>query len=65
MPLLLEIVRKLQFALLTATQRFAHEFLFKRLKNEAKQMIQVARGRSHLQGWFGDGRLESAANVLV
>jgi hypothetical protein len=65
MTLLREIERKLQLALLTATQFFAHENLFERLKNEAKRMIQVARGRSHLQGWFGDGRPESAANVLA
>ena len=65
MTLLCEIVRTLQLALLTAMQFFAHENLFERLKNEAKRMIQAARGRSHLQGWFGDGRPESAADVLV
>jgi hypothetical protein len=64
MTLLCEIVRTLQLALLTATQFFAYENLFERLKTEAKRMIQVAQGRSHLQGRFGDGRPESAANVL-
>jgi hypothetical protein len=65
MTLLCEIVHTLQLALLTAMQFFAHENLFERLKNEAKRMIQAARGRSHLQVWFGGGRPESAANVLA
>jgi hypothetical protein len=65
MTLLCEIVRTLQLALLTAPQFFAYENLFERPKIEAKRRIQVAQGRSHLQGWIGGGRPESAANVLV